>query len=54
MFIFLTVLSTLFQSGLFVIFLKWVPSLDDQGMFFATTFIWGTTSAAWDFILLSK
>ena len=43
-----------FQSGLGIILCQWVPSSDDQAMFYATSFIWGTTSASWEFLILCK
>ena len=44
----------LFQLALLLLQWLWQPSGDDPLMFFALTFVWGTTSAAWDVLVLGK
>merc|ERR1712223_670192 len=49
---FLLVVLILFQLALLLLQWLWQPSEDDPLMFFALTFVWGTTSAAWDVLVL--
>ena len=53
-FISFSVVLTMFQLALLLLQWLWTPSKDDPMMFFAITFIWGTTSASWDFLILGK
>ena len=48
------VLAIGFQCGLSAILYGWVPSSKDQAMFYATSFIWGATSASLEFLILCK
>jgi len=49
---FLLLVLILFQLALLLLQWLWQPSGDDPLMFFALTFVWGTTSAAWDVLVL--
>ena len=49
-----SVLAIGFQCGLSAILYGWVPSSKDQAMFYATSFIWGATSASLEFLILCK
>jgi len=51
-FFFVTVVLSLFQLALLLLQWLWRPSEDDPLVFWAITFVWGTTAAAWDFLIL--
>ena len=48
------VLALGLQCGLSTILYGWVPSSEDQAMFYATSFIWGATSASLEFLIMCK
>ena len=53
-FFFVTVVLSLFQLALLLLQWLWRPTEDDPLVFWAITFVWGTTAAAWDFLILGK
>merc|ERR1719507_1210602 len=50
--ILLFVLALGLQCGLGIVLCGWVPSSEDKAMFYATSFIWGSTAASWDFLMM--